>query len=741
MVGAKMQGQDITEEQMSHGRMIEMTRRMLAAALALLLSLSLLIGSMGALAELAVANTPAQEEALAVEVVSVEGDAEVFSAPVDEAVEEAQATELWTEEIADAVQIAEAEVPVSAGSVAITSANFPDENFRQYVEDSFDMDMDGVLSDEERNEVYSIYVPSMEIASVKGIEYFPNLNDFTCYMNQITSLDISRNKQLERMDCSFNQLTKLNLKSNTLLSYLSCEENEIATLSVGACPVLAAMVGKTPETFSYGGDTQYYAYCDDNGNRVLVTDTTTKLSLSAGVKPTSVKLNKTGTKKLAKGNTLQLKATVRPANADQSVTWISSKKAVATVDEDGLVTAKKAGKAKITVRTSNGKKASVTIQVYNAKPTKVKISASKKTVTVGKTLKLKATLTPSYAVTTLKWSSSNKSVATVSSAGKVTGKGAGSAKITVTTANNKKATVTIKVTKAATNPVKYRALLVAQEAFNPICTRNTGDMYLMRDMLNSIKGPSGGSYSITLKKDIDVSTLFSAIDTAFSGADSNDVSLFFIATHGDSSTSDPTYAGALCCLYGYNSVDWLALPDLAAKLKTVPGKVIVILESCGSGAAVYSTYAEQNGAVNAKAAAAAAAAFDAAAIEAFADADPGLIVDAQGNAYEMDGPLPNVGDLRVDNKFYVLTASRYLEMSWGTEQGPYNYFTKWLTDGVGTYGHMQADTDYDGAVTLKEMFNYISEVGDNHSFYDGTGYYYQHVQAYPKNSTYKLFKR
>jgi uncharacterized protein YjdB len=54
------------------------------------------------------------------------------------------------------------------------------------------------------------------------------------------------------------------------------------------------------------------------------------------------------------GNTVQLTAVVEPEDAtDKSVTWSSSNKAVATVDETGLVTAKGDGVATITVTTTD----------------------------------------------------------------------------------------------------------------------------------------------------------------------------------------------------------------------------------------------------------------------------------------------------------------------------------------------------------------------------------------------------
>ena len=79
--------------------------------------------------------------------------------------------------------------------------------------------------------------------------------------------------------------------------------------------------------------------------------------------PTSVALNKT-TLTLDTGKTSNLKATVYPSNAaNKKCTWSSSNTSVATVDSNGKVTAKKAGTATITVKTSNGKTATCKVTV------------------------------------------------------------------------------------------------------------------------------------------------------------------------------------------------------------------------------------------------------------------------------------------------------------------------------------------------------------------------------------------
>lgn len=75
--------------------------------------------------------------------------------------------------------------------------------------------------------------------------------------------------------------------------------------------------------------------------------------------PASITLNKTKVS-INKGNTLQLKATVK--GASKTVTWKSSKPSIASVDKNGKVTAKKAGSTTITA-TANGVIAKCTITV------------------------------------------------------------------------------------------------------------------------------------------------------------------------------------------------------------------------------------------------------------------------------------------------------------------------------------------------------------------------------------------
>lgn len=180
----------------------------------------------------------------------------------------------------------------------------------------------------------------------------------------------------------------------------------------------------------------------DNGKSASV-----KVQFSNPPKPKKVTLDHTGTVTLNVGETLQLNATVQPADASTKLKWKSSSSSKAKVSSTGLVTARKAGTTTIRVTTSNGKSAKVKVKVVDPRiPTKVVLDhTGTVTLKVGETLQLGATVLPDTAQTKLTWKTSKKKVASVSGSGAVTALRKGTATITVKTSNGKKATVKIKV--------------------------------------------------------------------------------------------------------------------------------------------------------------------------------------------------------------------------------------------------------------------------------------------------------
>ena len=152
---------------------------------------------------------------------------------------------------------------------------------------------------------------------------------------------------------------------------------------------------------------------------------------------TGVTLNKSGIT-MDPGTTYDgLKATVSPENAsNKDVTWSSSDTDVATVNQNGVVTAVSSGTAYITVKTVDGGfTAKCKVNVINYFVTGVKLNKSSITIDKGTVYTdLVATVSPSTAKNKeVTWSSNKTSVATVDQNGVVTGVDGGNAVITVKT--------------------------------------------------------------------------------------------------------------------------------------------------------------------------------------------------------------------------------------------------------------------------------------------------------------------
>lgn len=148
---------------------------------------------------------------------------------------------------------------------------------------------------------------------------------------------------------------------------------------------------------------------------------------------------------LAKGATYKKLAssiTVTPVTSKEKVSYSSSNKKVATVSSKGVIKAKKAGTTKITVK-SGKKKVVVTVKVTGVKTTNLSGVPAAKSVSKGKSFKIKAIATPKNTDEKITFKSSNKKVATVTSKGVVKGLKKGTATITVQSGSKK---MTCKVT-------------------------------------------------------------------------------------------------------------------------------------------------------------------------------------------------------------------------------------------------------------------------------------------------------
>ncbi|WP_160691624.1 Ig-like domain-containing protein [Clostridium sp. C2-6-12] len=187
------------------------------------------------------------------------------------------------------------------------------------------------------------------------------------------------------------------------------------------------------------------------------------------VKVSGISITGSGTI-INKGGTVKLTATSTPDNAtDKSVTWTSSNTGIATVDNAGTVTAIADGNVTIIATAKDGSKITgtktitisgqtITTPVTDVKVSGISITGSNVISSKGGITQLTAIATPTNANNkNVTWSSSNSSVATVSSTGVVTAKTDGSITIIATATDGSgivgTKTITVSGQTTTTTPV------------------------------------------------------------------------------------------------------------------------------------------------------------------------------------------------------------------------------------------------------------------------------------------------
>ena len=280
------------------------------------------------------------------------------------------------------------------------------------------------------------------------------------------------------------------------------------------------------------------------------------------------------------------------------------------------------------------------------------------------------------------------------------------------------------------DPVTVRVLNIVEENFANGAASTRQNIYnLDVPRLTAIFNtatPYGRKVAATYSyKDQSKSQIISRIGTMASLADSNDVTIYTMGTHGASGTTSGSNAGALIL----SDARWITFGELATELKKIPGRVVILMQSCGSGAALADAAGR---ALDLPDGFDEAAEMDREILEAFANEDEKItLAEVEVNA---DGTVvADTGEFRVSNKFYVITASRNGENSWrSTVNG--SYLFQWIQAGLSG-----GDANGDGTITLSEMGSYLTQKGNSTSFYSGGRYYYQHPQTYPSGSAFPLF--
>ena len=187
-------------------------------------------------------------------------------------------------------------------------------------------------------------------------------------------------------------------------------------------------------------------------------DSSPEDSGSAGA--TAIELDRSAVT-LTRGETYQIKYALRPEGVEDTAKFSSGESSIATVDNNGLVTAKKPGTVRIRCYTGSGAFTRLNVTVVEAVdndaideqieqevkqefnengdliPSRVRFADESVAIGVGEEKQLDARIYPSGCVYTYEIMSSDTTVVTVSHGGVITGLAAGNAVITLTTDNGK----------------------------------------------------------------------------------------------------------------------------------------------------------------------------------------------------------------------------------------------------------------------------------------------------------------
>ena len=277
---------------------------------------------------------------------------------------------------------------------------------------------------------------------------------------------LTRDAKLDPMEGSFP--ISLNLLANTVKLTDLAFVGAPATIDQGQTIDLSQYVVYTPnnaanKSLTWSVDHTYQGEVDQDGKltakhvtgTVTVTATSVRVpSVSASITLTITKptitdftLSKTETTLNIGGQeTLMITAFV-PAYASESATWASKNTTVATVNKNGVITAKALGDAEITATIGEVEK-TCTVHVVAVAVNSITLPAEAN-VTLGSSLQLNPTVDPAQAASeyTITYVSSAPEIATVDANGKVVGVAAGDAVITATIAD-KSAQITIHVVGA-----------------------------------------------------------------------------------------------------------------------------------------------------------------------------------------------------------------------------------------------------------------------------------------------------
>ena len=253
----------------------------------------------------------------------------------------------------------------------------------------------------------------------------------------------------------------LKLKPNVTFSAKKNNANPGITYSISPDSRDAGCVSLNPSTGELTGVRK--------GSAVIVAATyngkVATLPVTVAAAPTGISLNQVsasiGVKDVYSGLLANLTIPAGETEVASTVTWTTSNKKVATVDDNGVITGVRRGTCVITATTANGLKDSCKITVYKA-PRKFKLNPSTATMNVGEIEQYQVVF-PKGTGGTVRFDTSDHNIATIDDFGVVTGVAEGTVTVTATCFNGRSAKATLHVVTAGGEvtvpPTEYSSIV------------------------------------------------------------------------------------------------------------------------------------------------------------------------------------------------------------------------------------------------------------------------------------------
>lgn len=411
---------------------------------------------------------------------------------------------------------------------------------------------------------------------------------------------------------------------------------------------------------------------------------------------------------------VRLEATLAPEGSAGPVYWESSNPAAARVDGDGLVTGRDAGEAVITAYAAGGARASCRVSVRYVPVEAVSLLSPRLAMSVGDDAAIECDVLPENASDPrLTYAAWPEGIVEIDRRGVVRGVAEGACTVTVRAVDGGAEDVlTVEVGPA---PKRWRALLVGEQNYaSTVAAVRTGSINSVSGLRSMLQGLSFGGARFRVNTLLDASRdgILAGVAEAFGEARDGDVSLFYITCHG-------YYEGGMTAFRLYDG-SVLTAAELAQALSEVKGEILLIVDCCGSGGVI-----------------------------GRASGPDDLLKGVDAAFSGVVGPaVVNGSRFRVIASAALEQDSHRIGFGEGAESAMATVFARALCEAGGwslersARSAMRADLDYDGAVTLDELYAYVSKrVRWYLSLAGAPGQYAQSVQVWPEGDGRVVFER